>query len=89
MLQEQIAFAVPRVLLLGVRGAWNRAGAVNTQKCPGVHGFQGISCCARRGTRSAIFSAMTSSQFRDFILGAVATAGGRNKHEKPLPARMQ
>lgn len=25
-------------------------------------------------------------EFRDFILGAVATAGGRNTHETPLPA---
>jgi hypothetical protein len=28
-------------------------------------------------------------EFRDFILGAVATAGGRNPHEKPLPAYLQ
>lgn len=28
-------------------------------------------------------------EFRDFILGAVATAGGRNKHVAPLPAFLQ
>ena len=28
-------------------------------------------------------------EFRDFVLGAVATAGGRNSHEKPLPAYLQ
>lgn len=28
-------------------------------------------------------------EFRDFVLGAVATAGGANKHERPLPAFLQ
>jgi hypothetical protein len=28
-------------------------------------------------------------EFRDFILGAVATAGGRNEHKEPIPAFLQ
>jgi hypothetical protein len=28
-------------------------------------------------------------EFRDFVLGAVASAGGRNSHERPRPAYLQ